>query len=198
MRLQNTKQLFAYWNRLRGSRSAPERGEVEPSDIREVLGDTFILEIAPQLRTISFRLAGTRLCAAYGKELKGFGFLGIWAEENNFDVAKAVANVYRDMQPAVLTYTAETDQGRGIEYEALLLPLAPAADGNSRILGIATPVRPPYWLGAEPLQTNRLRTMRLLDVKTPPIAPALPEEAANGRPGPRRVAHLTVLDGGRN
>jgi hypothetical protein len=197
VRLQNTKQLFAYWNRLRGSRSAPERGEVEPSDIREVLGDTFILEIAPQLRTISFRLAGTRLCAAYGKELKGFGYLGIWAEENNFDIAKAVASVYRDMQPVVLTYTSETATGRSTEYEAMLLPLAPAADGNSRILGIATPVRPPFWLGAEPLENNRLRTLRLVDVKTPPIATQLPGAGGEEHVGPRRFAHLTVFDGGR-
>jgi len=70
---------------------APERTEIEPVEIRHILGDTFILEISAQLRTISFRLAGTRLCGAYGRELKGLGYLAIWREEDNFEIAKAIA-----------------------------------------------------------------------------------------------------------
>lgn len=88
MRQKNSRQLFEYWNRVRDGRPAPRREEIEPSDIRQILSDTFILEVSGKMRTISYRLAGTRLCAAFGRELKGYGFLGHWAEENCFDVAK--------------------------------------------------------------------------------------------------------------
>ncbi|GIL00313.1 MAG: PAS domain-containing protein [Alphaproteobacteria bacterium] len=201
MRQKGSNRLFEYWNTLRGTRPAPERGEIEPGDIREMLGDTFILEVAAQMRTIAFRLAGTRLCAAYGRELKGLGFLALWDEEANFAIAKTVRRVYRDYQPMLVSYTAATAEGHFVEFEMVLLPLMPVADGNARILGLASPRKVPYWFGAEPLVVNHLRHLRTIEttVAAPPLAPAEVREA--GAPSAedrrRRVAHLTVLDGGR-
>lgn len=74
MKQQGTIALFQYWNRLRGSRPAPQRSEIEPVDIKSLLADTFILESDARGEAI-FRLAGTRLCATYGRELKGYSFL---------------------------------------------------------------------------------------------------------------------------
>jgi hypothetical protein len=203
VRHEHSKVLYSYWNTLRRDRAAPERTEIEPVEIRQILGDTFILEVSPRLRVISFRLAGTRLCGAYGRELKGLGFLALWSEEDNFEVAKAVARVYRDYQPAVLSYRAKSASGNEIEFEMLLLPLAPAPDGNSRILGVASPRSSPYWLGAQPVQSNHLFAVRFPNPKTaaPPLAP-LPAPvnmpaSSDGATGGRRVAHLTVLNGGR-
>lgn len=210
MRHDSSRQLYEYWNLLRGSRSAPERSEIEPSDIRDVLGDTFILEVSTQLRTIAFRLAGTRLCAAHGRELKGLGFLALWSEDDNYDVVRAVGNVYRKHVPMLLSYTARSEADRFVEYEAILLPLQQAADGNERILGIATPKTPPYWLGAEALTLLHLRGARAVTPVTPtaPLITAAPLQPAD--PGPlqsaglgdpsstRRVGHLTVVDGGLN
>jgi hypothetical protein len=190
-----SKDLFKYWETLRGSRAAPERGEIEPAEIRAILGDTFILEISMQFRTVSFRLAGTRLCSAYGRELKGLGFLALWSEDDNYDVAKLVSRVYRDNQPVLLGYAAQNGSGRFLEYEMLLLPLAKAADGNARILGIASPRTTPYWLGNEALVMNHLRSAR--NVQAPAQADA-PMTQELPRSGPsRRVQHLTVLDGGK-
>jgi hypothetical protein len=190
-----SKDLFRYWETLRGSRPAPERGEIEPAEIRSILGDTFILEISLQFRTVSFRLAGTRLCSAYGRELKGLGFLALWSEDDNYDVAKLVSRVYRDNQPVLVGYAAQNGNGRFLEYEMLLLPLAKAADGNARILGIASPRTTPYWLGNEPLVTNHLRSSRSVPAATPTDAP-MAQELAPSEPT-RRVQHLTVLEGGK-
>ena len=218
LRHRSSKQLYEYWNILRSGRVAPERSEIEPSDIREILGDTFILEVSAQMRAISFRLAGTRLCAAYGRELKGFGYLGLWAEEDNFEIAKGVSRVYADFEPTLISYTAQTASGKFIEYETILLPLMPAADGDSRILGLAAPKSMPYWVGAEPLAVNHLRTLRTVSgheyapsmVTEPPqtmkepgssVRSSLPSDPsssdANGV-GHRKVGHLTVLNGGRS
>ncbi|MCG6858580.1 MAG: PAS domain-containing protein [Salaquimonas sp.] len=200
-----SKKLFNYWNALRAGRPAPERSEIEPSDIRDILGDTFILEVSQRMRTISFRLAGTRLCAAYGRELKGLGFLALWQEDDNFEIAQAVMHVYRNQVPVMLSYTGATEAQRFVEFEAILLPLMPAADGNARILGVAAPRKTPYWLGAEPIVSNHLRTARPIEIRretadeTPSLMPAdgLPigeEDIASQR----RVAHLTVIEGGRD
>ncbi len=201
MRHAGSQELFEYWNLLRAGRPAPERSEVEPSDIRTILGDTFILEVSLQLRSISFRLAGTRLCAAHGRELKGLGFLALWQEEDNFDIARAVNRVYQEYEPMLLSYVALTEEKRALEYEAVMLPLMPAAGGNARLLGIATPKTTPYWLGSESLVQCRLRNAR--NISVPETSPSLmpdysiaPPEADNLPKGQRRIAHLTVFDGG--
>ena len=200
MRQETSKKLFSYWNRLCGNRPAPERSEIEPSDIRDILGDTFILEVSQRMRTISFRLAGTRLCAAYGRELKGLGSLALWQEDDNFEVAQSISQVYRDQIPVLISYTGATDDSRFVEFEAILLPLMPAADGNARILGIAAPRKQPFWLGAEPIVSNHLQHIRPIEVtaETPPLAPHGDyPEIGEDTAAPRRVAHLTVIEGGR-
>ena len=58
---------------------APARAEIDPVAIRHALGDTFILaaDFAGELR---FRLAGTRICALFCRELKGEAFGALWGE----------------------------------------------------------------------------------------------------------------------
>lgn len=210
MRHKNSRNLFNYWDRLKAGRPAPKREEIEPSDIREILGDTFILDISSGLRTISYRLAGTRLCAAYGKELKGQGYLVPWDETDCFEVARMLTKVYRDHQPHLLGSIGKTDSGKFAEFETVFLPIQPVGDGNHRILGISTPSQTPFWLGAEPITSTSVKTMRSLQgvsvvnkdisMKTPPIAPNLADLAAKSdteHPTKRRVAHLTVHDGGK-
>lgn len=215
MRHESSRQLFNYWNRIRGERPAPKRDEIEPSDIRQLLSDTFILEVSGTLRTISYRLAGTRLCAAFGRELKGYGFLGHWAEEDCFEVAKLLARVYRDNQPIMMVMRAETESGKTVDFEMVALPLEPLADGSARILGIANVEKDHYWIGSEPLSNCRLRSMRHIDKiiskpsETPPLAPSLlppvvmpslqndvSDTKFDKKPS-RKVAHLVVHDGGK-
>ena len=73
-----SRELFAYWEERRGKRSAPERADIEPGAIRQVLSDAFILALDGGAGH-PFRLAGTRVCALFGRELKGEPFIGLWA-----------------------------------------------------------------------------------------------------------------------
>ena len=75
MKHPSNRQLFEYWTKRRGRRSAPERGEIEPGAIRHVLADTFILAFETGAGH-PFRIAGTRVCALFGRELKGGGVSG--------------------------------------------------------------------------------------------------------------------------
>ena len=40
-----SRELYAYWQERRGKRPAPERTEIEPGAIRQVLSDAFILAL---------------------------------------------------------------------------------------------------------------------------------------------------------
>jgi hypothetical protein len=57
MKQASSRELFGYWTAKRGTRPAPERGEIEPSAIRRALGDVFILEF-DRHQSHPFRLAG--------------------------------------------------------------------------------------------------------------------------------------------
>jgi hypothetical protein len=73
--------LFRYWNerRARGlRRSAPD---IEPGAIRHVPGDTFVLEAYSGVGQ-PFRIAGTRLYALFGCELKGGASIRLWQRPN--------------------------------------------------------------------------------------------------------------------
>jgi hypothetical protein len=67
-------QLYAYWDRVRNGRFAPRRFEVEPAKIAALLPETFIAEGAGLLGC-RFRLAGTKICEQFGRELRGADLL---------------------------------------------------------------------------------------------------------------------------
>jgi hypothetical protein len=78
MKHPSNRELFNYWNERRGERLAPERADIEPAAIRHVLGDTFVTEMSGSENHL-FRIAGTRLCALFGRELKAESFLKLWS-----------------------------------------------------------------------------------------------------------------------
>lgn len=214
MRQDGSIKLFQYWNRLRGSRPAPRRTEVEPADIKALLGDTFILENDLRGEAV-FRLAGTRLCATYGRELKGFAFSSLWRDRDRRMIARLVRNVLTEQSVLVVCYEAISRGGRQIPIELLLLPLA-GGEESRRALGVATPVDKPYWLGADPIVDSALDSVRVIDpdreqafpstrpaVEVPTLAPGdlVPDLAAGGVAdvaGVRRIRHLVVFPGGRS
>ena len=85
MKLAATIELYAYWNRLRGARSAPERNDVDPGAIRGVLADTFVLDFDASCG-FPFRIAGSRANALFLKELRGFSFLELWRGADREDL----------------------------------------------------------------------------------------------------------------
>ena len=202
MRLDKTKKIYTYWNNLRGNRLAPDRKEIEPSDIREILGDTFILETNTNYKTICFRLAGTRLCNAYGRELKGLGFLALWSEEDNLEVLNSVRKVQNAFTPCTISCLAETSSNRSVEYEMILLPLQNQDVSAKRVLGVAAPLESETWIGSDPIINNRVKKIRFLDVEQAPstfghsFADPGTKYWTPPESGPKQVGHLTVFDGG--
>ena len=204
---KKSNALYTYWNSIRGQRPAPDRSEIEPNDIRELLGDTFILEIDPFFNSVSFRLSGTRLCNAYGRELKGLGFMTLWDEQDNFSIHKIVRNVYEQNKPHILHAVSVSHYGETADYQFLMLPLQNNGAATSRILGLATCSSQPEWLGVQPVEINILKKAKEIAAdeelvvidEDAPLAPGL-SAASRGvsfeRPD-RKIGHLTVIDGGR-
>lgn len=159
MKHQSTRAVFDYWTKLRGTRAAPERGEIDPSEIRLALGDTFMLaaDFVDQLR---FRLAGTRVCALFGREIKGEIFSEGFSEKSRKPIEELLTIVNEETVGAVAGLIARTDEGHEAELEMLLLPLAHAGHARIRALGVLAPAAPPYWLGAHAVTELDLVTLR--------------------------------------
>jgi hypothetical protein len=156
-----TRSLYEYWTRLRGHRPAPDRNEVDPAAIKGILGDTFILE-ALDRNTYSFRLAGTRICAAYGRELKGRNLLDFWSGKDRESIACLLAAVVEDGAAAVFGLSATNDRGQIMPVEVVFLPLHHDGPNHTRILGCFAPMDQPYWLGLHPVVRQPLQSLRLI------------------------------------
>lgn len=155
MRATVSQALFSYWNELRGERLAPKRFEIEPSAIAGNLPDTFILErVNPG--TLRFRLAGTRICEAFGIEFRGMNLLELFEENDVATLQQQIALIVSQGAVGVFQISAGTANGLSTSFELLLLPLTHTRDTVDRFLGSITPVNKPGWLGTVPLTRRKI------------------------------------------
>ena len=220
MQKASTKALFDYWNALRGSRSAPDRRDIDPTRIRAALANTFILELNDS-NEFDFRLAGSHLCSAYSRELKGRSVTRLWHERDTDAIDTLVRAVTEDHAVALVTFKGTTAVQTRLTVETILLPLRHNGTTQSRLLGAMTAIDEPYWFGVQPLIEQRITGLRLIwpdDVSVEEmardVATAVPSpefaafaSANSAIPAPlsatvfgrsaRRYAHLAVIDGGR-
>jgi hypothetical protein len=164
MKQASTRALFTYWDEQRGPRPAPERSDIEPGDIRHILGDTFMLaqDFADEIR---FRLAGTRICALFTREIKGEAFNSFWNEQSCKEIDELLAAVTDENVGVVAGLTGRAADGAEIELEMLLLPLTQSGQARTRALGSLVPLVRPYWLGERPVAELELRTLRHIEAR---------------------------------
>jgi len=195
MKHTSSRELFGYWTARRGTRAAPERSEIEPAAIRRALGDVFILAF-DRCADHPFRLAGTRVCALFGRELRGQPFLDLWDAQSRAAVADLLSGVSEDSVGAVASLNAQTAEGWAQGLELLVLPLRQRGESQARLIGVLAPFSVPFWLGAAHLQGLTLGTVRHLDptLEAPAAARLLPgAEVVNGQHGV-----FVVHQGGRS
>jgi hypothetical protein len=187
-----SRALHAYWDRLRGTRIAPERADVDPAAIRTLLGDVYLLELgAPGQFTI--RLAGTRLCTLFCRELKGSSLDSLFAPEDRGEIADLVGEVSGSVVPIVAGIAGETASGQTIDLELMALPLRHRGRTGTRLVGSLAALDVPYWVGTVPVERLRIASARRLH---PGIVP-LTQEGRDHAERPRPLGRLKVLPGGR-
>jgi hypothetical protein len=199
MKLAASRELYAYWDGLRGARSAPERNDVEPGAIRGVLADTFILEFDPA-RGFPLRIVGTRTSALFLSELRGKPFLGLWRQSERAEIATILTALADEAQPFLIGASAAPTGFPPIEVELLLLPLRHHGDTHARALGCCAPRGAPAWLGLAGVEAMTLLTLRALGAHElgddsghqPPRADGFARPARSIRRG-----HLYLLAPGR-
>lgn len=159
MKHASSQIVLTHWSERRRNRSAPERDDIDPAHIRHALADTFMLA-ADFVGELRFRLAGTRVCALFGREVKGESFRSLWSEESRRQIDPLLRIVADESVGAVAGLVGTTADGVEVDVEMLLLPLAHSGQARIRALGVLAPVAAPFWVGEKPVIELGLRTLR--------------------------------------
>lgn len=208
MRSKTAIEIYAYWDELRGHREVPSRNQIEPAHIRNILADLFILEKTAN-GDVRFRLAGTRICALFARELRSTAFDALWLGEQTARLRRVTNEVMQHKSPVVLSASAAlAGTADRLPTEIILLPLRSPDGDIDRIIGALVPLTRPHWLEATPVNFLDLDSIRALDVEKTslflqnrpeiPLPARQPNRANQSLAGAiRRVLHLRVFEGGR-
>ena len=138
MKHPSSRKFFAYWDAKRRDARAPDRSEVEPGAVRELLGDIFVLSYDNEAG-YPFRVAGTRLSALLGRDLKDLSFSALFAPESRGEIEDVISYVAEEMLAAVAGITATSQDGRIAHLELLLLPFNNRAHAPISMTGLLAP-----------------------------------------------------------
>ena len=196
MKQPGTRKLFNYWDKLRGERTAPEREDIDPAAIRNLLRDTFILEVDRD-RTLPVRVAGGRMSALFMRELKAVPFPDLFQEEDRDSIRAIIESVIDDPTAAIAGLQAGPWERARLDIELILLPLRHRGKTHARLLGAMTPAANPDWMGLIETTPLRLTTLRIIreenlramavHVEPDSMVETLPTPAPRGRDFTLRV-----------
>ena len=138
MKHPSSREFYGYWDAKRGDARAPDRSEIEPGAVRELLGDIFVLSYDASTG-YPFRVAGTRVCALLGCDLKDRSFSALFKPDGRREIEEIVAVVAEEMLAAVAGNIATTEDGSTALLELLLLPFSPRAHAPISLTGLLAP-----------------------------------------------------------
>jgi hypothetical protein len=138
MKHPSSRGFFAYWDAQRGDARAPERSEIEPGAVRELLGDIFVLSYDNDAG-YPFRVAGTRVSALLGRDLKNVGFSTLFAADARREIDEVISYVAEEMLPVIAGITATSEAGQPAHLELLLLPFNHRAHAPVSLTGSLAP-----------------------------------------------------------
>lgn len=135
------REFFAYWNEQRGEDIAPDRSAMAPDAVRHLLGDIFVLgyDLA---KGYPVRVAGTRMCALLGSDLKGRSFTDLFSGDSRRDIEDILVIVAEESLATVAGVTASTAGGVPAHLELLLLPFSARAHTPLSLTGLLAPMTP--------------------------------------------------------
>lgn len=170
MKHQSTIAIFSEWQRLafnagQSSFSVPQRTAIEPRKLGRHLADLFIVESPASIDDVAFRIAGTKICTLYGRELNTTLFQSLWPERDRPALFEMIEAVYRLGVPALSHHQGITLASRCVNLEMLLAPLV-RNDSQICLLGSLVAFDPQAGSAYDPIVINHLQAIE-------PIAPDL-------------------------
>ncbi|NRA86005.1 MAG: PAS domain-containing protein [Rhizobiales bacterium] len=169
MKLHTSKNLYEYWNELRGNRMAPQRKELDPAMLKDILPNLFLLDRQGP-GAYSFRLAGTKTCNIFGEELKDKNFLDLW-NENDRDSFVSLFDTLSEQGAVIVCGLKGLSGDEQVNFEFLALPLfhknATYCSSIIGSFGFNSEVERKYLLPVTDIELHSLRVIWPVDDNLP-------------------------------
>ena len=112
------------------------RAAIDPADVRGLLGDIFVLSTEPGF---PFRVAGTRVCALAGRDLKDQSFAALFTDASRAEIEEIVNIVADETLGAIAGLTTTRGDGTRAHLELLLLPFNTRPHTPVSVTGVLAP-----------------------------------------------------------
>lgn len=139
MKHPTNRAFHALWDQARGRERAPYRSALQPTAMRELLGDIFVLG-CDKGATYPIRVAGTRFCSLFGADQKDKSFPGLFAPATRTDLLEILSIVGDELQVAVVGVSAGRADGTSTGLEMILLPFRSRAHAPLSLTGALVPM----------------------------------------------------------
>ena len=106
--------------------------------MRELLGDIFVLSYDNETG-FPFRVAGTRVSALLGRDLRDQSFAALFTETARREITDIITAVTEETLPAIAGLTATAEDGSLAHLELLLLPFMTRAHAPISLTGLLAP-----------------------------------------------------------
>ncbi len=127
-----------YWRTKRGVRRMPQRRDIEPAELRQVLAHLQITEVINAGRRFRYRLVGTAIVQAFGGEFTGKYVDELVSGERDSFVHACYRAVCAARRPAFVRSKYITTRNVDLTANRVLLPLSENGEGVHQILGALT------------------------------------------------------------
>ena len=174
----NTEQLIDYWRDRRGADAIPYRSSIDPTHLRNLLPQVFMLgrEAPGQYQ---FRLVGGFVGELHGRDLRETEFMRLWRGEDRTQLQMAIEAIRRRGEPLVVECEAHTHMDPAMRMQITLAPLIGPSGQPDRFIGLYQPTSP-----VAELRDHVVLSLSVNTMCTPGAVATLPRlrlAAAHGR-----------------
>lgn len=141
-------QLHDYWLRLRGGRSMPSRKDIDPTEIWPLLPNIHMSEWHSNPDRVRYRLAGTELVAAIGREISGKWLTDFHTDPSDINETLALYHRVIATRAPVFGRTVGTILRVGVDFfEWVLCPLSDDDRSVTHFIGLEDYISQRRYLG---------------------------------------------------
>jgi hypothetical protein len=189
-----SRQLFRHWEMLRAERACPTREEFELSAVKGILPDMFIMDRDYLRSSFKFRLAGTRICTLFNRNLTGTNAIEGWDKFESEVLSRHLLIALNQKQPVVIRMRFTTERQQVVAAEMVALPVQMRNSHRTQLIGGLFPFRAAQSLGHTSITKQELASARVVWTEHIETEATIHHIQVNRQDAPV----LTLINGGRN
>jgi hypothetical protein len=194
-----SRRLFAHWESLRAERAYPDREQFTFEPVKDLMPDMVILERGTARGGYRFRLAGSRVCALFGRNLTLSDAFSGWDAYEASVLGKHFDLAFDNFQPILMRMRLLTDTGMALAAEFIAMPIRARGTNRIQLIGGLFSFRDQGDLAHKSIHTRELTSARAIWTEH---GNDVPRHYANGAsPSPEKRSGrplLRVFEGGKS